>query len=1042
MSQKLILIDAYGFLFRAYYVFPKLYNAQNISLGAIYGFTSMLIKLMDEMNTDNVIITFDSGGKNFRHEIYSEYKSNRIDIDLDLKTQLSIAAQVPQNLGVPYCRIEGFEADDLIASFVSKYKDLYEIIIVSSDKDLMQLIDDRVIMYDPLKKIYIKKEDVFNKYQVYPDLLQDFFAIIGDQADNIPGIKGAGPKAALKLLTEFNSLEGILNNIESIKPLSLQQKVTLSKQNSILSKKLISLDHDAPIDILTNIKVNINLNQAISYLKDLEFNSLIAKITSLSKKLELLSHKDNNTIATIANSESDKKNNYEKNSNINDNAISIYCNDTNNIDNDNNIDNNSKNENENNSKHNNDNLKILNEKQNNLSQTSLESLDLRKLSFSSHTAKIKIIKIDSKSGLNDSIKENILKESKLTGLCLINIDHNNQVLLKTNSIIYDLTSIEVIYLNSLIYEIISQIETQIICNDIKALLNLFKFQNIKIKNRDNIDCLNLLHYLLYGSKVSKDFIPSLLEDYSLLEEHNKTQLKEDPNLKIIYFKSIYDYFIKQLISTNLFELYKNIDLPLSYILFDMEDTGIYTDTNLLQILANEAAAKLQILEQKIYQLSGQKFNINSPKQLSEILFLTEMQSNSNSKKKFSTDFEVLDKLKRNGSILADFLIKWRELSKLKNTYLTGLQKFIINNKIHTTLNQTATATGRLSSCDPNLQNIPSKSIDYEQIRNCFIANPYDFMLIRNNDQDQDTSSNQIVNQTTQNQVVNQNQEINQTQKIINKGQKLVFISSDYSQIELRILALLSGTNSLLHAFDLQQDIHIKTASKIFNIDEQEITKEQRSKAKTINFGIIYGMNKFGLAKKLNIAINEAAEYIDKFFIEYKEIKQYMESQISFATQYGFVKNLFGRKCFLNQNLSRQFFERAAINFSIQSTASDLIKIKMIKLQNIIKHQSLPITMVLQVHDELIFTAPSENINKYIDIIKNNMQISYLSLKTSINDLLHTELSSNSNLLESLTDNSVDYNSLKIKDNANFNNCNNYIKIPVNTYWSENFNFKK
>ncbi|MFO1130258.1 MAG: DNA polymerase [Rickettsiales bacterium] len=452
-----------------------------------------------------------------------------------------------------------------------------------------------------------------------------------------------------------------------------------------------------------------------------------------------------------------------------------------------------------------------------------------------------------------------------------------------------------------------------------------------------------MHYILYGSIISYNHFANILKQIEYKEEY------------ICYAQDIYNYFIKELIKENLLSIYELIDLPLSYILFNIENIGIEVDIEMLKICSHDLDKRLKILEQKIYQLAGEEFNINSPKQLSIILFDKLNLNLDNNKKKYSTDIEILEKLKDNGILIAEFLIKWRELSKLKNTYTTGLQKFIINNKIHTTLDQTGTATGRLSSYNPNLQNIPIKSQEAENLRNCFISG-----------KDKD-------------------------------GEELIFISSDYSQIELRLLAIITNSNNLLNAFAENKDIHLDTAAKIFNIPHSNITKEQRQKAKTINFGIIYGMGQFGLAKKLNISNNEAKLYIERFFAQYPEINKYMEETILFAKENGFVKNMFGRKCYLQTNLSSGFLNRAAVNFPIQSSASDIIKAVMIRLQNKFIANKWPIKCVLQVHDELIFITKKKYQTESIEHIKHIMQIDCFNNNILINDLLKDNINNLQNI---------------------------------------------
>ncbi|MFO1130257.1 MAG: 5'-3' exonuclease H3TH domain-containing protein [Rickettsiales bacterium] len=410
MSQKLILIDAYGFIFRAYYVFPKLYNSQNVSLGAIYGFASMLIRLILEMQSNKIIVVFDSGGKNFRHEIYTEYKANRIDIDIDLKNQLAIAKTIPDALGIPYISINGFEADDIIASFTKKYID-HQIIIVSSDKDLMQLINENIIMYDPLKKQYITKKEVFEKFQVEPNKLRDYLAIVGDKSDNIPGIKGAGPKAAINLLNEFSTLENALINIKNIQPLSLQNKVKSDIENAKLSQKLISLCCEAPIEDFNNIYINLDIEKAVKYFKELEFNSLLSKISQLENKYKTIHNSLDNNIVI------DKSLININNINENSTNISTYTSiDTKNI---------------NTSIHTNINSENTNENTTN----NLNKANILNNQVDINTKTKKIIKLEQ---LTQNQIDEIIKYFIYIGVCIVDIKDDNNIILASKDTIYHL----------------------------------------------------------------------------------------------------------------------------------------------------------------------------------------------------------------------------------------------------------------------------------------------------------------------------------------------------------------------------------------------------------------------------------------------------------------------------------------------------------------------------------------------------------------------------------------------------------------------------
>lgn len=823
INHKLIIIDCYGFLFRAYYMCPKLVNSNGIQVGALYGFASMLIRILMDFEFDMIAAIYDSGGKNFRHELFSEYKSNRKSIDEDLRTQLNFATQVTEHLGITTLRTNGFEADDIIASLVQKYKNDTQITIISSDKDLMQLIDEKVLMYDGLKKKYINRDTVYEKFQVYPEKLLDYFAIVGDSSDNIPGIKGLGPKAALQLLSEFENIDEIYNKIDQINSTSIKNKIYQNYQNGFLSKKLLQLRHD--VDIREDqFILNFDYNKALHYFEKLNFDSLIPRLKKLNEHCNL----------SRINSEIIKHKEIEIYKNHDINSIIEY-------------------------------FKPIRE--------IAIFIEINRNSHTEHT--------------------------------LENVKNEDKIYLASEDRVFDIS----IDLDLIIYLIIEN--HILITQDITCLFNIFKhhdrFEDLIKLDLRNVNCLNIMHYICFGSKITNQ---NIAESFNLL----KCPINGLTNFSLI-FKSLQ----KNLLDNKMLHLYRYIDLPIAKILAKMEFFGIKVDIELLKIFSRDLDQKLKFLESKIYELSGEQFNINSPKQLSYILF-EKLKLLSN--KKHSTDISVLEEMKMDGIEIANYLIKYRELSKLKFTYADGLQKYVSNEKIHTTLDQTLTITGRLSSSSPNLQNLPTK-LDGLQIKECFIP--------------------EVENQ---------------------------FISIDYSQIELRILSIIGNVSKLCDMFSKHVDVHEQTATELFGQYDLSLASEYRRKAKTINFGIIYGMNQFGLAKRLHISNSEAKIYIDRFFSVFPEIKLYMKNTIDFAKQYGYVENIYGRRIVIDKTLGQQFFERSSINAPIQSTASDIVKLAMLRLEKALS--GLDIKMILQVHDEIIFECNNKHIHQAIEVIKGNV----------------------------------------------------------------------
>ena len=985
--KKIALVDGYGFVFRAYHSLPPLTRSDKTPVGAVYGFTNMLIKLIAGLNVSHIAVVFDSGSKTFRNEIYPDYKANRPPCPEDLKPQFPIIRECAEALNLKVLEKIGFEADDIIATIAKKSAAAgFEVVIVSSDKDLMQLVDDHILMFDAMKNKILGHKEVSEKFFVEPKQVLDILSLIGDSSDNIPGVRGIGPKTAAELLAEFKTLENLFENLDSIKQERRRQLLLDGKESAFLSKKLATLDENVELGIsLSDLAIKaIEPDKLINFLEIQGFRSLILKVKKefgindsqlplrLTKSNELEKRKnftksteseqsqrklaseiDGIDVKNIINAEFipiktkiDLKNLHDlsiKNGQI---AIDYLANDRNlffitfatsqSFENPRQVfycdffsskqEENSKNS-----------LQVESSKKNadNIIQINQSLVDLPLFATNNKVEKSEdfyqrkeLLQLEIQDFLpiifDDSIRK-IFFDSKNFLRFLKNYFRDNSDLYPEflhQKIIFDDVGLQNYLLNSSIH------------NGLRELIEANLNSNFEENGYGEI--LSKIESCFKSIDLNKPdvIMAELLEIFK--EKEQKISFFCLKNIAILQLNKV---FAGQIFRQKLNNSYFEYELPLIDVLAQMEFNGIKIDAKKLKILSDEFEQRIFILTNEIHSLAGEKFNIASSKQLGEILFKKLGLNSSKKSKKTgapSSSARVLDELAEDGYEIAIKLREFRKLSKLKNTYTDSLPKDINRRtgRIHTYFSNTSTLTGRLSSSSPNLQNIPAKSDEGKRIRQCFIAE---------------------------------------------EGN--VLISADYSQIELRVIAHLAKIKNLIEAFKSDKDIHRITAAEVFETTEDLVDEAMRNKAKAINFGIIYGISPFGLARQLKISNSEAASYIDSYLKTYPGISEFMTSQIELARQLGYVQTISGRKCIIQHindenRIIRNEAERQAINAPVQGSAADIIKKAMIGFCDIIKKEKLPTKLVLQIHDELVVESPKKFSEKIAEILQKEMEKSF------------------------------------------------------------------
>ena len=833
--EKVVLVDGNNLLFRSYYATAYtgniMRNRDGFPTNGLYGFVNMINKIVAEENPKYMMVAFDIG-KTFRHEKYKDYKGGRRETPEDLKVQFPIAKKILTAVGIKYLECEGYEADDIIGT-ISSWCDKdpeYEALIVSSDKDLLQLISDETVvkLLKPKDYIMMDKATFIQTYGFEPIKMIDLKALMGDASDNIPGVKGIGEKTAIKLLTQYGSLDGIYENIDNIKG-STHEKLVTGNEDAYYSKELVTIYREVPLNITWDdlLYGNENTNELIQLYNELNFYSLLKKASSNKKNV---------------------------NTNI-------------------------------------DNFKIIQD--------------------------ISLINIDRDTAIYVDTTLGNYHDASINGIALYN--DFMAVYIPFDVIENNINFLDVPY-NFYTY-------------DYKKLLVVFNKYNIKI---DNVifDTMISGYLLNYDVKDDIGYLANLL-DFDI-PSYNKNDILSDEKVALINItkaKFIYDSKTKlydEMVNEDVISLFENIEMPLAKVLANMEIQGIRVNKKILEEMGEEIKIKLELITKDIYNYAGCEFNINSSKQLGEILFdKLKLPHAKKNKIGYVTDADTLKKL-------IDFpivnkILEYRALAKLYSTYIEGIISTIReDNKIHTIYTQTLTRTGRLSSIEPNLQNIPMRSEYGRLIRKAFLP--------------EDDS---------------------------------VILSADYSQIELRVFAHLSGVKDLIEAFKNNEDIHTKTAMDIFKVPSLGVTKNMRRQAKAVNFGILYGISSYGLSEDLGIPVKEAKEFINKYFETYPGVKDYMNKEIADATKDGYVKTIMNRKRIIEELNSsnynvRSMGERMALNTPIQGSASDILKKAMVEIYDVFEKNNMKSKMLLQVHDELIFNVYNDEIDRVKKIVHDIM----------------------------------------------------------------------
>lgn len=845
--KKIILVDGNNLLFRSFYATAYqgtiMKNSKGFPTNALYGFINMMNKIIKEENPSYIMVAFDKG-KTFRHEKYEDYKAGRAAMPDELKLQFPKAKEVLDSMGIKHFEIDNYEADDIIGTLSKRVDEEDEFIatIISSDKDLLQLISDEVTvkLLKSNDHIMMTPDEFRSIYQVDPTKMIDLKALMGDSSDNIPGVKGIGEKTAISLLSKYGSLDGVYENLDSISG-KTKEKLEVDKENAYKSFDLATIYREVPIDFsLEDCVYNgYKPEEFKNILEELEFYSLLKKID----------------FSSLNNSE-----------------------------------------------------EVVEKEEESINILSMDKFSNKDFSFYLET------------------RGTVYSKSEILGIGLY--DGVNGYFISKD----DLDKYNDIFSNDL------KKYTYDLKKSLVVLKGIYDFKNVEF---DTMIATYLLDYVVKDdiSFVARSFdfnIPLYEELYGTDKRPKEISLEELSNVCVKKAKFIYDTredIISKMVEDEEYDLFNNIEMPLVYVLADMENTGILVDQEYLNGVEVELKKLMDNTESEIYNLAGSEFNIMSPSQLAKVLFedLGIKYPKRVKDNKYSTSKDILDKIKDLHPIV-DKVLEYRTLSKLYTNYAVGLQSEIRDDgRIHTIFTQTLTRTGRLSSIEPNLQNIPARSEYAKLIRSAFIPD-----------------SNSVI------------------------------LSSDYSQVELRVFAHMSGEENLIKAFISENDIHAKTASDIFHVPLEEVTKDMRRNAKAVNFGILYGISGFGLSEDLGIDINSAKDFINNYLETYPGISKYMENAKAEAYKNGYVRTLMNRKRVIEELNNKNYMirssgERMALNTPIQGTAADILKKAMVEIYDELNKRGLKSKMLIQVHDELVFNVVNDELDEVKELVRDIME---------------------------------------------------------------------
>ena len=907
-ANPLVLVDGSSYLYRAFHAFPPLTNAAGEPTGAMYGVLNMLKSLISQVQPTHIAVVFDAKGKTFRDEMFEQYKSHRPPMPDDLRKQIQPLHDMIRALGIPLLVVEGVEADDVIGTLALQASRLGKKVLISTgDKDMAQLVDDNIMLINTMNNSLLDREGVIEKYSIPPELIIDYLALMGDSADNIPGVAGVGEKTALGLLQGIGSMAEIYANLEKVAELPIRgakklgEKLLAEKTNADLSYTLATIKTDVELNVTTDelLLGESQNDQLIEYFARYEFKRWLNEVMNGADSI------------TQTTEQPVKMNQYQATSPAQ-NSVG--------------------------------NSAVENTPKIQIDRTKYETLltqaDLTRWIEKLNVAKL--IAVDTETDSLDYMSANLVGisfalENGEAAYLPLQLDYLDAP--KTLEKSTALAAIKPILENPDIHKIGQNIKfdesifarygIELQGVEFDTMLLSYTLNSTGRHNMDDLAKRYLGHETIEFESIAGKGKGQLTFNQIPLEQATE-YAAEDADVTMKLQQALW---LKLQEEPTLVKLYKTMELPLLHVLSRMERTGVLIDSDALFMQSNEIATRLTALEEQAYALAGQPFNLASTKQLQEILFdklgLPVLQKTP--KGAPSTNEEVLEELAYSHE-LPKILVEHRGLSKLKSTYTDKLPQMVNSQtgRVHTSYHQAVTATGRLSSSDPNLQNIPIRNEEGRRIRQAFIAR---------------------------------------------EGYSIV--AADYSQIELRIMAHLSGDQGLINAFSQGKDIHRSTAAEIFGVSLDEVTSEQRRNAKAINFGLIYGMSAFGLSRQLSISRPDAQKYMDLYFQRYPGVQQFMTDIREKAKAQGYVETLFGRRLYLpdinsNNAMRRKGAERVAINAPMQGTAADIIKRAMIKLDEVTHHDP-DIEMIMQVHDELVFEVRSEKVEFFREQIKQNME---------------------------------------------------------------------